>query len=48
MQLDKFGRTLLFALFILFFVLGARMALRVIDPYTRRVSASLADALQSA
>ncbi len=47
MSLEKFGRTLLFALFILFFILGAKMALRVADPYIRRASASLADSLQS-
>ena len=46
--MDKFGRTLLFAVFVLFLVIGAKMAIRVADPYTRKISASLADALQSA
>jgi hypothetical protein len=45
--MQKFGRTLLFVLFVLFFLVGAKMAIRVADPYTRRVSASLADALLS-
>ncbi len=45
--MEKFGRTLLLLLLILIFVLGAKMALKVIDPYTRRLSASLADALAS-
>lgn len=47
-MVEKFGKTLLLLLFILLFVLGARMALRVADPYIRRVSASLADALSAA
>jgi hypothetical protein len=47
LNIEKFGRTLLFALFILFFILGAKMAIRVADPFTRRVSSSLADALKS-
>lgn len=45
--MEKFGRTLLFLLFVLLFFIGAKMAIRVADPYTRRMSASLADALQS-
>lgn len=45
MILEKFGKTLLLLLFILVFILGAKMALRVADPVIRRVSVSLADAL---
>lgn len=45
--MERFGKTLLFLFLILFFVLGAKMALKVSDPYIRRVSASLADALAS-
>lgn len=47
MNLEKFGKTLLFVLFVLFIVVGAKMAFRVADPYTRKLSVSLADALQS-
>jgi hypothetical protein len=43
--MEKFGQTLLFALFVLFIMIGAKMAFRVLDPYTRKVSPSLADAL---
>lgn len=45
--MEKYGRTLLFAVFVLFLLLGAKMAIRVVDPITRKVSASLADALQA-
>lgn len=45
--MEKFGKTLLLLIFVLFFVVGAKMAIKVSDPYTRRLSASLADALQS-
>lgn len=44
-MIEKFGKTLLLLLFILIFILGAKMVLRVADPYIRRVSVSLADAL---
>lgn len=44
----SFGRTLALLLFLLLFYLGARMLIRVGDPAIRRVSASLADALQAA
>jgi len=47
-MLEKFGRTLLFAVFIVFVFLGAKMAIKVTDPYTRKFSPSLADALASA
>lgn len=43
--MEKFGRTLLFVIFVLFILVGAKMAIKVLDPYTRKVSASLADAL---
>lgn len=46
--MEKFGRTLLFAIFILFLIIGAKMAIKVADPYTRKLSPSLADALASA
>lgn len=46
--MEKFGRTLLFIVFVLFLMIGAKMAIRVADPYTRKISASLADALQAA
>ncbi len=45
--LEKFGHTLLFAFFILMLLIGLKMLLRVVDPYTRKVSASLADTLGS-
>jgi len=45
--MEKFGRTLLFGVFVLFLVLGARMAIKVADPYIRKASVSLADALAS-
>ncbi len=45
--MEKFGKTLLLLIFVLFFIVGAKMALRIGDPVVRRVSASLADALQS-
>ena len=47
MNLESFGKTLLFVFFVLFIFIGAKMAIRVLDPYTRKASASLADALQS-
>jgi len=45
--MEKFGNTLLLLLFVLFFVLGAKMLLKVADPVIRRVSVSLADAVKS-
>ena len=47
-MLDKFGRTLLFLFFAVLFFTGFKMAVRVADPYTRRMSPSLADALKAA
>ena len=46
-MVEKFGRTLLFIVFVIMIVLGAKMALKVADPYTRKISPSLADALKS-
>jgi len=46
-MLDNFGRVLLFMLFVVLAVLGAKMVIKVADPYTRKVSPSLADALGS-
>lgn len=45
--MEKFGTTLLFVIFLIFLFIGAKMAIRVVDPYTRKVSPSLADALAS-
>lgn len=44
-MLDKFGRTLLFLFFVVIFVLGAKLALKVANPYIRKVSPSLADTI---
>jgi hypothetical protein len=46
-MLEKFGRTLLFIVFLIMIVIGAKMTIKIADPYTRKVSASLADALKS-
>lgn len=46
-MLEKFGRSLLFVIFILMIVIGAKMTIKVTDPYTRKISPSLADALKS-
>ena len=45
MNLDKFGRTGLFLIFLLMFVQGARLGLKALNPTIRRVSPSLADTL---
>jgi len=47
MTLEKFGRTLLFVVFILMLLFGAKMAIKVADPYTRKLSTSLADTLKT-
>jgi len=44
-MLEKFGRTLLFLLFALFFIQGARLGLKAINPQIRKLSPSLADTL---
>ncbi len=43
--MEKFGRTLLFLVFLLLFVVGAMMALKVAVPGIRKVSPSLGDAI---
>lgn len=43
--MQKVGYTLLFIMFILMIVAGANMALKIGNPYIRRVSTSLADSL---
>ncbi len=45
--MEKFGKTLLFLFGAFLVFIAAKGVLRVIDPYTRRLSASLADFLQS-
>jgi hypothetical protein len=46
-MLDNFGRVLLFMLFVVLAVIGAKMVIKVADPYTRKVSGSLADTLKT-
>ena len=46
-MLDKFGRVLLFMLFVVLAVLGSKMIFKVADPYIRKVSPSLADAVKN-
>jgi len=43
--MQSFGRTLMFIVFVVLIVIGAKMVFRFADPYTRKVSASLADTL---
>lgn len=45
MSIEKIGRTLLFVVFVLMIVIGAKMAVKVGNPYIRKVSPSLADSL---
>lgn len=47
MSIEKIGRTLLFVVFVLMIVIGAKMAVKVGNPYIRKVSPSLADSLAS-
>lgn len=47
MQMPKFGSTLLLLVFIFFGIIGLKMVAKMADPYTRKVSPSLADALAS-
>jgi len=44
-MLEKFGRTLLFVVFVLMVVWGAKMAFKVSDPYVRKVSPTVANVL---
>jgi hypothetical protein len=46
-MINKIGTTLVLIVGILFLVQGARMAAKVGYPYVRKVSTSLADALQA-
>jgi hypothetical protein len=46
-MLDKFGRVLLFMFFVVLAVMGSRMIFKVADPYIRKVSPSLADAVKT-
>ena len=45
--MEKFGRTLLLLLFILLFIKGANMALKIAQPTIRQISVSLADAIEN-
>ncbi len=45
MSIEKVGRTLLFIVFMLMIVIGAKMAIKVGNPYIRKLSSSLADSL---
>lgn len=44
-MLEKFGTTLLFVFFLFVLLVGMNMLMKVIYPYTSKVSASLADTL---
>lgn len=44
-MLEKFGTTLLLIVGLILLVLGAKMVIKIADPYTRKVSTSLADTL---
>jgi hypothetical protein len=46
-MLDKFGRVLLFMVFVVLAVIGSKMVFKVADPYTRKLSPSLADTLKT-
>lgn len=45
--MERFGKTLLFLFFVLIFIIGAQMALKVSVPYLHTVSGSLASAIES-
>lgn len=45
--MEKFGRTVLFIVFVLMILYGAKMALKLGNPYIRKVSPSLADVLMT-
>jgi len=44
-KIEKFGRTLLFILFMLMIFQGARLGLKAANPSIRKLSPSLADTL---
>ena len=46
-MLDKIERAMLFVFFVFLAVLGGKMIVKVADPYTRKVSPSLADVLKT-
>lgn len=45
-MLDKFGRSLLFLIGVVLFIMGAMMALKLAVPGIKKVSASLGDTIQ--
>lgn len=45
--MQGFGRTLMFIVFVVLIVIGAKMVFKFADPYTRKLSPSLADTLAS-
>ena len=45
--MERVNNAVFFALAVVLVVIGAKMFFKVADPYTRKVSASLADTLQS-
>lgn len=47
MSIEKFGMTLLLIVGLVMVFLGAKMAIKVADPMTRKLSPSLADSLAS-
>jgi hypothetical protein len=47
-MLDKFGRTLIFVLMLFILFKGVELAVKVADPYIRKISASVADSLKAA
>jgi hypothetical protein len=48
MNLDGFGRTLLFVLAIFFLFIFIKKAFALLDPYTRKVSPAVADFIATA
>lgn len=44
---EKLGKTLLLLVFLVLFVMGARMALKVTSPYIRKASSGLADVIDN-
>lgn len=46
-MIEKFGRSMLLLVFVLMFIIGAKMAIKAGSPYIRKLSPSLADSLAS-
>lgn len=46
MSFGKFGRTLIFLFAVVIFMIGTVKGLRIVSPQIRKVSPSLADAIQ--